>query len=64
MSRAAEIWRSMSEKDKQPYEKMHQDDVKRFEKETAEFKKKGWFTMQDGTKSTDLEVKKKKKAPG
>ena len=56
----------MTEKEKVPYDKMHQDDVKRHEKQMAEFKKNGnkWFTLQDESISTDHEVKKRKKAPG
>lgn len=43
----------MSDKDKQPYEAMKEKDAKRLEKQIAEREKKGYFTFEDGTKSTD-----------
>ena len=43
----------MSEKDKEPYEAMKQRDLKRREKQLAEREKKGFFLLEDGSKSTD-----------
>ena len=43
----------MSEKEKAPYEKMSEADKVREEKQKAELAKKGFFTLSDGTKSTD-----------
>ena len=46
---------------------MHEEDKKRVERQTAELKQKGYYTLADGSKSTDpenaklLAVKKKKK---
>jgi len=46
-------WGSMTEKEKAPYEKLAADDKIRFDKQTKELESKGWFKMEDGTKSTD-----------
>ena len=43
----------MSEKEKAPFDKQAADDKVRFEKQTKELETKGWFKMEDGTKSTD-----------
>jgi len=55
----------MSDKEKDPYEKMSAEDKKRHENQVAEREKKGYFTMPDKTKSTDPENAKlfKKKKP-
>ena len=63
---ASEKWATMSEKEKAPYVKMAEADKAREEKEKAELAKKGYYTLSDGTKSTDpanvklLKVKKKR----
>ena len=46
-------WGTMSEKEKSPYEKQAQDDKIRHEKQVAEREKKGFFTLEDKSKSTD-----------
>jgi len=46
-------WSSMGDKERAPYEKMHDTDVARVEKQNAERAKKGYFTLDDGSKSTD-----------
>lgn len=66
---AGEKWGTMTEKDKAPYEKLHQEDLKRVEKQEAERQKKGFFTLEDKSKSTDpdnakLFKKKSKKSVG
>jgi hypothetical protein len=53
MSLAGQKWNTMSEKDKEPYEAMKQKDLKRREKQLAEREKKGFFLLEDGSKSTD-----------
>jgi len=53
MKLAGAKWGEMSDKDKQPYEAMKEKDAKRLEKQIAEREKKGYFTFEDGTKSTD-----------
>jgi hypothetical protein len=43
----------MNEKEKAPFEKLAQDDKARVEKQLNELEKKGYFKLDDGTKSTD-----------
>ena len=43
----------MTEKDKQPYVKLSEADKVRLEKQLDEKKKKGFFTLNDKSKSTD-----------
>jgi len=54
-----EKWNKMTEKEKQPFVKLHEQDVIRHEKEMNEFKKLGYFTNSDGVKSTFLTKKGK-----
>eukprot|EP00347_Sterkiella_histriomuscorum_P007433 403348940 len=61
MSRAGEIWKGYSDEEKKKYEKMHEKDQERYEKQLKDLKDKGYFMMSDGTKSTDHEVPNKKK---
>ena len=55
----------MTEKQKSPYEKKAQKDKEREDKQARELHKLGYYTLEDGTKSTDpenaklLKVKKK-----
>ena len=55
-------WKAMDAKAKAKYIALHEEDVTRFEKQTAELESKGYFTMKDGTKSTE-QVQKKFKYP-
>lgn len=50
---AGKKWADMNEKDKAPYTKMADEDKKRFEKQIAEREKKGYFLLEDKSKSTD-----------
>lgn len=61
MKKSAEMWNSMSDTDKAPYLKLHQEDVARHEREEKELKEKGYFVNSDGVKSTDLTKKHKAK---
>ena len=61
MKKAAEVWTAMSSKDKRPYEKMHEEDVQREKDQYEELIKKGYFTMADGSKSSEHLPKEKKK---
>ena len=70
--RVSEDWQKMETKDKQKYIKMNENDKKRFDKQVAELKKHGYYTLEDGSKSTDpqnaallkVKVKKGKKDKG
>lgn len=59
--KVAERWGKMSEKDKQPYVKLHQESQARYEKEMKQFKELGYFINSDGIKSTFLTRKGKAK---
>ena len=48
-----EAWKGYSDKQKQPYEKKAEQSRERYEKQVAELAKKGFYTLEDGTKSTD-----------
>ena len=60
MAKCGEMWKGYSEKDKAPYNKMHEEDVAFVEKQKKELEKKGYYTLKNGQKSTDLEEKKKR----
>ena len=48
-----ERWQKMSDQEKKPYVEMVKADVARYEKQMKEFKELGYFTLEDGSKSTD-----------
>lgn len=55
---AGQMWSKMSEKEKAPYVKCSDNDKVRFERQQAEREKKGFFTLEDKSKSTDPENQK------
>ena len=61
MKQAGAEWTDMSQEEKEPYEKLHEKDQKRYEHELKEFKDKGYFTMADGTRSDEIHEPGKKK---
>ena len=76
MKKAGETWKSMNESDKEKFNKMHEEDQKRYlqlmlklyryEKQLSDYEKKGYWVGADGMKSTDIDqigVKKKSNAP-
>ena len=50
---SSEAWKQMDEEEKAPYEKKSQDDKARFNDQVAELSKHGYFTLADGSKTTD-----------
>ena len=52
-TKAGELWSAATDKDKKPFEDDLNAKIKLRETQIAELKKKGWFTMPDGSKSTD-----------
>lgn len=62
MSLAGDKWNNLSEEEKMPYEKLAQKDKTRYETQMAEWKKKGYYIMEDGTKSNKDVPKNKKKS--
>lgn len=65
MSMSGAKWVEMTPKEKEPFEKMHLDEVKLHDSRMEQREKHGFFKFQDGTKSTDPAnaklVKKEKK---
>ena len=60
MKRCGEIWSGMSDKEKKKYNDLHLKDAERYKKQLKELENKGFFKMEDGSKSSD-HVKKEKK---
>lgn len=60
MAKAGELWAKMTDKEKAPYEKASAEDEKRYQKQLEELNKKGYFMMEDGTKSSEHKAKKKR----
>lgn len=50
----------MTAQKKSKYEKLSQKDAERYNKQLDEIRKNGFFTTEDGTKSTDLPIKQKR----
>ncbi len=61
MSKAGAQWKELTEEQKAPYEKLHLQDVKRYEKQLKEFEEHGYYTLADGTKSTEIHDTGKKR---
>lgn len=62
------LWKEMDDKAKNPYEQKAAESALQHEERKKEIAKKGYWTLEDGSKSTDkknaalLKIKKKKKA--
>lgn len=52
----------MTDADKKKFNDLHDKDVVRYENQKKELKDKGFFILEDGTKSSDHQVQGKKKA--
>jgi hypothetical protein len=50
---AGQKWGTMSDKDKAPYNKQAENDKARYERQLDEREKKGYFLLEDKSKSTD-----------
>lgn len=59
--KSAEAWKEMTEKAKKPFLDLAKKDEERHAKQLKELEDKGYFTMPDGTKSTEADVDVKKK---
>lgn len=51
---SSEAWQKSTEEQKAPYLKMANEDQKRVVRQTDELKKRGYYTLNDGSKSTDF----------
>ena len=62
MTYTASKWALMSDQDKVKYVKMHEADVVRNERQKKELAEKGYFKLENGSKSTDEQnIPKQKK---
>lgn len=59
--KSAEIWKTMTDAEKEPYLAKAKADEVRYQTQLKELEEKGYFTTADGGKSTDLYVDPKKK---
>ena len=60
MGMCSSAWKALSDADKKKFDLMHDADQKRYDLQLAELEEKGYFTFDDGSKSTDHVVKKRK----
>ena len=61
MRQAADCWHHLNNTQKKKFNELHDADVKRYEKQLDEYKRKGYYLMEGGIKSTDLADPKKRK---
>lgn len=59
-----DLWGKLSEAEKQPFIDLANKDKERYEKQLKELQTKGYFIMQDGTKSSDVPMTGKKRKIG
>jgi urocanate hydratase len=57
MKIAGERWNLLTDKEKEPYNKLAEADKKRYEKQMKEWEDKGYYTLEDGTKSSKFAKK-------
>lgn len=57
MKHAGQKWASMSEKERQPFVNLSNEDKQRRESQLKEMKEKGFFVMEDGSKSSEHKAK-------
>ena len=57
----SEAFKSCPEKDLKRYQATHEAELKRYERQIAEIETKGFFVMEDGKRSDQVEPKSKKK---
>lgn len=62
-SQVAGAWGKLTEQQKQPYTDLANKDKARYEKQRKEFEVKGYYTLEDGSKSTDLDKPGDKRKP-
>ena len=62
MSKAGELWGKLTDAEKKKFNDLHEKDQVRYENQKKELKEKGYFILDDGSKSSDHQVQGKKKA--
>lgn len=63
MTTAGHEWSKMTDKERTPYMKQAEKDLRRHERERKQFEKKGFFVNEDGVKSTELAMLKRSFKP-
>lgn len=58
-----QLWQEMTEEQKKPYTKLRDKDLLRFQTQTKELATKGYFTLENGEKSTEYYPKGKQQPP-
>lgn len=61
MKKCGELWNKLSPEEKKKYDDKHDQDVVRYKKQIEDLDKKGFFIMDDGSKSSDHQAKLKKR---
>ena len=51
VTKAAEVWKALTDKQKTKYNKLAEDDKLRYDNQMKQFESKGWFILADGSKS-------------
>ena len=62
MKKCGELWNKLTPDGKKVYEEKHDGDVVRYKQQVEDLDKKGYFIMDDGSKSSDHQAKQKKRA--
>lgn len=62
MKKCGEIWNTLTPDERAKYDQMHEKDKIRYEEQVTSLDKKGFFIMQDGSKSSDHTTNLKKRA--
>jgi hypothetical protein len=60
-SKSSKMYKELTDAEREEWEDIAAKDKIRYQDEKAHFDKHGWFTMPDGSKSTEHEKKQKKK---
>lgn len=61
MKKCGELWNKLQPDEKKIYEAKHDKDVVRYKQQIEDLDKKGFFVMDDGSKSSDHVAKQKKR---
>lgn len=62
MKKCGELWNKLTPDEKKKYEDKHDKDVLRYKGQIQDLDKKGFFIMDDGSKSSDHQAKLKKRS--
>ena len=57
--KCGEMWKALSDAEKEPYTKLWKADIKRYESQMKEFESKGFYTNSDGKKAIETDPKKR-----